>query len=141
MKQTNLHLRERDRELIETLRHRGVFPVRAVNRAHVLAALDDAVEEKAILAVLGISRACLWQIRARYRKEGLDGALREKARPGQPVKYGAKVQAELTALACSAPPKGQKRWTVRSLGQSLIKTAGLKKISRETVRLLLKKTS
>ena len=50
-----------------------------------------------------------------YRQGGLEYALHDEARPGQPRKYQTDEEAEVVALACScsAPPGGRKRWTIR----------------------------
>lgn len=141
MKQTPLKLREYERSWLHGVRRRGLSSAREVNRAHILLSLDEGIEEKMILRVLGVSRGCLWQTRAKYLEGGLGFAMNEKARPGPPVRYDARAQAEITALACSQAPKGCKRWTVRSLLEAARHKTGLENVSRETVRLMLKKTS
>ena len=141
MKQTELHLTESDRLALRALRSKGVHLVREVNRAHVLMALDSGVGEAAICQVLGLGRTALWRTRAAYREGGLDCALHDEARPGQPRKYQTDQEAEVVALACSTPPGGRKRWTVRLLTAAARKRPGLAKVNRETVRQMLKKTT
>jgi transposase len=89
--------------------------------------------------VLGISRATVSNVKKRYRKGGLGPALKEKPRPGQPKKYTVKEEAEIIATACTSPPKGRKRWTIRLLVDELKKKKGFETINRESVRLILKK--
>ena len=88
---------------------------REVNRAHVLSALDHGIPESQIMAVLEVGRTAIWQTRAAYREGRADYALRDVARPGKPCQYGADVEAEISALACSAPPEGATRWTLELL--------------------------
>ena len=68
-------------------------------------------------------------------------ALVDVQRPGKPPRYRTDVEARITALACSAPPAGAKRWTLLLLEQVARAQAGMEEISRETIRRLLKKTA
>jgi transposase len=103
-------------------------------------ALDDGIAEATICQVLGLGRTAVWRTRAAYRQGGLGFALHDEARPGQPRKYQTDDEAEVVALACSAPPSGRKRWTIRLLAAAARQRPGLANVNRETVRLMLKKT-
>ncbi len=141
MRQTELQLSEQDRAVVQEVRSKGLHHSREVNRAHMLAALDDGIPESQILAVLGVGRTALWRTRAAYLQGGLDLALFDVARPGRPRLYGTDVEAQVTALACSAPPAGRKRWTIVELERAARREPGLGNVSRETVRRMLKKTA
>ncbi len=141
MRQTELRLTDEERQLIESFRARGLHHAREVNRAHILAALDRAIPESQIIKVLGVGRTAIWRTRAAYLQGGLEYALHDEARPGKPRQYDADVEAQITALACSAPPEGAKRWTLGLLEQAAQAQAGIGPISRETIRRLLKKTA
>lgn len=141
MRQTELHLSEDDRVIVERFRAQGVHHAREVNRAHVLSCLDRGVPEAQVMAVLGIGRTALWRARAAYLQGGLDLALFDVSRPGRPRKYDTAVEAQVTALACSAPPEGRKRWTVVELERAARRESGMAELSRETVRRMLKKTT
>ena len=141
MRQARLHLTEEDRATLKSFRSKGQHKAREINRAHVLAALDQNVPEKLIMSVLGVGRTAIWRTRSAYLEKGLDYALHDVARPGQPKKYGTDQQAEVVALACSTPPKGAKRWTIDLLTKAARRRPKLKKISRESIRLFLKKTT
>lgn len=94
--------------------------------------------ESIISQLLGISRPCLWGTRAAYLQGGLAYALHDLPRTGQPRKYQTAQEAQIVALACSDPPTGRKRWTIKLLTQVAGKqVAG---INRETMRQMLKKT-
>lgn len=140
MRQTELRLSDEDRVVVEEVRSKGLHHSREVNRAHVLACLDRGVPESQILAVLGVGRTALWRTRAAYLQGGLELALFDVARPGRPLKYDTDVEARVTALACSAPPEGRKRWTMLELERAARREPGLGNLSRETVRRMLKKT-
>jgi len=141
MRQTELHLADSDRELIESYRAKGLHHAREVNRAHILSALDRGIPEPQIMAVLGIGRTAIWRTRSAYLEGGAEYALQDIERPGKPRTYDTDVEATISALACSAPPAGAKCWTIGLLEQAAQAQAGIGPISRETVRRLLKKTA
>jgi len=94
-----------------------------------------------IQEVLGVSRMVIWRTQSAYREKGLDYALYDAARPGQPAKYSTDQQAEVVALACSEPPAGVVRWTIRSLTIAARHRPKLEGVNRESIRQILKKTS
>jgi hypothetical protein len=141
MRQTELHLTDDDRELIESYRAKGLHHAREVNRAHVLSALDRGIPEAQIMAVLGVGRTVIWRTRSAYLEGGAEYAVHDIDRPGKPRKYDTDVEAQISALACSEPPAGAQRWTIALLEQAAQAQAGVGPISRETVRRLLKKTA
>ena len=141
MRQTELHLGVKDRKLIESYRAKGLHHAREVNRAHILLALDRRVPEAQIMAVLGVGRMVICRTRAAYIEGGAEYALHDVARSGKPLQYGTDVEAQISAMACSAPPVGAKRWTIVLLEQAAQAQAGIGPISRETVRRMLKKTA
>ena len=62
------------------------------------------VGEAQIMDVLGVGRTAIWRTRRAYLEGGLQLALHDVARPGKPRRYGTDVEAQVSALACSAPP-------------------------------------
>lgn len=140
MRQTELRLTKQEREVVQGFRSKGEHRARELNRAHILAALDRKIPERQIMEVLGIGRTAIWQTRAAYLERGLDYALRDAPRPGQPRRYRAPEAAQIAALACSSPPKGAKRWTVALLTQQARRHPAMRQISRDSIRRLLKKT-
>lgn len=141
MRQTELRLSDEDRLIVEEIRGKGVHHSREVNRAHVLSCLDRGVPEAQIMAVLGIGRTAVWRTRAAYVQGGVELALFDVARSGRPRQYDTDAEARVTALACSAPPKGRQRWTMVELERAARREPGLGTVSRETVRRMLKKTT
>jgi Homeodomain-like domain len=141
MRQTELRLRRPEREAVQGLRSKGEHMAREFNRAHILAALDRKIPERQIMEVLGIGRTAIWRTRAAYLEGGLQYALHDVQRPGQPKRYRAAEEAEVAALACSSPPEGAKRWTIALLTKHARRHPNLAQISRESIRRLLKKTS
>lgn len=141
MRQTELSLSKRERRIVDEFRSKGLHRAREFNRAHILAALDSGVPEQQIMTVLKVGRTALWRTRAAYVQGGVDFALHDEARPGKPKRYCGAAEAQVTALACSAPPAGAQRWSVALLTEAVRRYPGMKTVSRETVRRILKKTS
>ena len=141
MRQTELHLTDEDRELIESYRAKGLRHAREVNRAHILCALDRGIAEGQIMEVLGVARTVIWRTRSAYLEGGAEYALQDMARAGKPRRYDTNVEAQITALACSEPPAGARHWTLELLEQAARAQGGIGPISRETIRRLLKKTA
>jgi len=134
-----VHLSRGEGRAVEAFRSKGIHPARQINRAHILAALDQGVSDAQIEQVLGVSRKAIWRTRSAYQEKGLDFALQDLPRPGAPRKYAPGAGAEVVALACSQPPTGAKRWTLKLLVEAARQRPGLRHINRETVRQFLKK--
>ena len=118
----------------------GHQSARTLTRARVLLLASKDKPDKDIQTALQVGRTTIWRIKLNYAQHGLAFALTEKPRPGQPKKYDDKKNAEIVAYACTTPPAGRKRWTVRLLAEEIGKKQGFKTINRETIRLVLKKT-
>lgn len=141
MQRIQIKLSVKDLKEIDSFRARGLHLAREVNRAHILAALNRGVPDQQIAQVLGVSRVAIWRTRSAFQEKGLTYALHDVARPGAAPQYSTQEQAEVVALACTAPPAGQKRWTVQSLTAAARKRSALREVSTETIRRWLKKTS
>src|SRR5258708_2862036 len=141
MKSNQKQLSGDDRRFLQGFRSKGQHSAREVTRAHILLASEARVPVAQIQQVLGVSRMVIWRTQSAYREKGLDYALYDAARPGQPAKYGTDQEAEVVALACSQPPEGQARWTIRSLTIAAGHRPKLQAINRESIRQILKKTS
>ena len=136
---TSFVLSEADQTTLHQLLSKGKDSVRKLNRARALQFSHQGQHPEQISTLLGISVGTVYNLRKRYWQEGLQGAISEKARPGQPRKVSAQVEAEITAIACSEAPDGSVRWTVRLINERLIKLDI--HVHDESVRLTLKKAS
>jgi len=119
---------------------KGRKSARELTRAHVLLLVRGGRTEMEIKDTLGISRATVSNIKRRYREEGLQSALRDKTRPGQPKKYTERHEAEIIAQACTKSPDGSKRWSLTLLTEEMRKKEGFETLNRESIRLILKKS-
>jgi transposase len=141
MKSNQIQLSATDRRFLQSFRRKGQHLAREITRAHVLLASEARVPIVQMQQVLGVSRMVIWRTLSAYGEKGLDYALYDAARPGQPAKYGTDQEAEVVALACSQPPEGVARWTIRSLTIAARHRPKLEGINRESIRQILKKTS
>lgn len=135
-----IKLKPKEVTFLKQFTRKGQKSARALKRANILLLLDKEETGDSIAEKLNVHRDTVYNVKSKYLKEGLDVALSEKQRPGQPIKYDKKKKAEIIAYACTDPPGGRKRWTVRLLTEELKTKKGFKTINRETIRLVLKKT-
>ena len=136
---SRIKLTEKEAEYLSAFVKKGRKSARELTRAHVLLLVNKGRTEMEIKDTMGISRATVSNIKKRYRKEGLQSALKEKPRSGQPQKYTKRHEAEVIALACTKSPDGRKRWSLALLTEELSKKEGFETINRESIRLILKK--
>ena len=127
-------------ELRNTIR-RGKRAVREVRRAEILLHAHEGRSNDEIAEILSIDRDTVYRVKKRFKEGGLQRAVHDAPRPGQPVKYSDVMKAEIIALACSSPPDGRKRWSIRLMVDELKKRPSMKGINREVVRIILKKTT
>lgn len=134
-------LKSKDREFLINLTKTGNRNSREFERAYILLALDKAKKHEEITEFYNVSRITIWRVKSKYLKSGVQEAIKDEPRPGQPIKYSETEQAEIIAMACSNAPEGRARWTLRLLEKTLKKQNGMSTINRETIRLMLKKTN
>ena len=132
-------LNEEERKgLIRYLR-RGKSSARSLTRARILLLADEGRDDEEIAETLKVSKSTANRIRKRYCESGLESALHEKARSGAPSKIDSRIEAKLTLIACSEPPDGRSKWTVRLLADKLVEMEVVESISHMSVQRLLKK--
>ena len=134
-------LKPKDREFLINLTKTGNRNSREFERAYILLALDKGKKHEDITEFYNVSRVTIWRVKSKYLKSGVQEAIKDEPRPGQPIKYSETEQAEIIAMACSNAPEGRARWTLRLLEKTLKKQNGMSTINRETIRLMLKKTN
>ena len=133
-------LTEAERTDLLALTNKGTVQARKMKRAQILLQADGGLTDAEIVAALRVSRPCVERVRQRFVAGGLPTALNEAKRPGAQRKLDGKQEARLIAEACSAPPAGHARWTMRLLADRVVELSLADSISHETVRQVLKKT-
>lgn len=134
-----IKLGKKELNYLEAQKQSGNLSVRKYNRINILLLLNRGKKQVEIEDFLGVDRITIWRTKNRYLKQGIERALEEDERPGQPRKYATEHEAEQAVLACGPCPAGRKRWTVRLLTETLQSKPGFETINRESVRLTLKK--
>jgi len=130
---------EQQSELL-SLVNKGKHNARIIKRANILLLSDQGKAAPEIAESLPASEQTVYNIRKRFVQAGLDSALHDKPRPGAKSLIQPEQEAYLIALACSTPPDGRERWTLRLLTNKVVELGILDEVSRETVRRTLKKT-
>lgn len=121
----------------------GKRGAREINRARILLLADEGIKDREICKVLGISSQTVANLRKRFSEseyESILEVIKDKPRSGRPIKIDSRVDANITAIACSTPPKGSVEWTLRMIADRLVKLEVIDSISHESVRSVLKKT-
>jgi putative transposase len=132
-------LKEEEREELRQYLRKGKSSTRSLTRARILLLADEDRNDEEISDALKVSKSTVSRIRKRYCEDGLDFALHEKARSGAPPKIDGRIEAQLTLLACSEPPDGRSKWTVRLLADRLVEMEVTESISHMSVQRVLKK--
>lgn len=141
-----VRLSQQERADLNRLTMQGRTQVRKLNRAKILLLADENHSsgmkiDQEIVDKLETSPATVERIRRRYVEGGLDGALNEKPRSGRPLVIRGEERAQITALACTTPPAGYGRWSLRLLADKVVELEFVDAISYKTVGEILKKTS
>lgn len=140
-----VRLSAEEREQLEDLVSRGREAAYRRRHAQILLLADEgelgnSLMDREVAERVGCTRRTVEQIRERCVCEGLQVALerRKRSRERSRVLDG-EGEARLVSLACSEPPEGRSRWTLKMLGDRLVELEVVESISAEAVRLVLKK--
>lgn len=112
---------------LEALVSKGKSAARRLTKARILLKADVSqaggdCSDSEIVRALGVSLCLVQRTRRRLVEQGLEAASNSKVRATPPVApiFDGEKQAKLTALACSAPPKGYARWSLRLLERKVV---------------------
>jgi len=140
MKKQHVQLSDEDREYLEKLISKGELSAKVYRRAYGLLELDRGQTYTAVSETLQVTIPTLAGWAAKYRENGL-AMLQDKPRSGRPVEIDGKQRAQVTALACSEPPDGYARWSLRLLADKVVELGYCEHISHTEVSEILKKTN
>jgi transposase len=140
-------LTDTERHQLQRLIAAGTAPARLLTHARILLKADQSPHgsawvDDAIAEAVEVSQPTVARIRKQYVEQGLDAALhRRPPRREYQRKLDGAHEARLIALACSQPPQGQARWSLRLLADKLVELEIVEAVSYQTVRRILKKTN
>ena len=145
-KKYTVTLTETERDELEKLIGAGTAPARKLTHARVLLKADQSPKgpgwaDERIAEAVEVSQPTISRIRKQYFEQGLEAALNRRA-PNREYhsKLDGEAEARLVALACSEPPKGQARWSLRLLADRLVELEVVDEVSYQTVGRILQKT-
>lgn len=142
-----VYLSEVERAELRTLIGHGVAPAREVAHARILLKADQGDggpgwNDAAIAGALELCARTVARVRQQYVTQGLEAALTRRMPERVYVrKLDGQQEAHLIALACSTPPTGRERWSLRLLADALVRLELVDTVSHETVRQTLKQTT
>ena len=142
-----VELNTAERAQLDALISKGKAPAKMILKARILLKADTAEGAPAwlddqILKALDTNLTMVSRVRETFVLKGLDAVLTRKKRetPPTPAIFDGERQAKLTALACSEPPPGFARWTIRLLAQHVVERKIVDAAHYNTVGRALKKT-
>jgi hypothetical protein len=136
-----------ERERLNALVSKGKAPAKTILKARILLKADQGEAGPAwldarIVEALDTNLTMVMRVREKLVTEGLDAVLTRKKRETPPVEpiFDGEAQAKLIALACSKPPEGHARWTIRLLAEHVVERKIVDAAHFNTVGRALKKT-
>ena len=140
-------LSDTERVQLKNLIAAGTAPARKLTHARILLKADQSPEgpawvDEQVAEAVEVSQPTVSRVRKQYFEEGMEAALNRRS-PNREYhrKLDGKQEARLVALACSKPPEGQARWSLRLLADRMVELEVVEDISYQTVRRILKKTN
>jgi transposase len=140
-KQYHVKLTDEERIYLSDVTNKGKAGARRIKRARILLMADAEKPDREIIAAVEVAESTVGRTRQRFAEGGIDRALNDNPRPGRRRLLDGKQEAFLVALTCSDSPEGQETWTMQLLADKLVELKVVERISDETVRQTLKKTS
>jgi Homeodomain-like domain len=142
-----VRLSAEERERLEALIRKGKSPAQRLLKARILlkADISEASEgwcDSRIIRALETSASMVYRVRKQLVEEGFEAVLSRKQRAAPAVAriFDGEKEAKLIALACSKPPKGRARWTLRLLESKVVELRIVDRASDSTIGRTLKKT-
>ena len=140
MKKQHIKLSKAEREYLEKLVSTGELAVRVCRRAIGLLELDRGKTYSAVSQTLNINHNTVTTWAENYKSEGVS-CIQDNPRSGRPIEIDGQQRAQVTALACSEPPAGYAKWSLRLLADKAVELGYCDHISHSEVRDILKKTN
>jgi|SRR5947209_372427 len=136
----HLELSDVERSSLTTLISSGQLPAKVFRRATALLELSRGKSLAAVAQTLAVTYQTVAAWRDSYHERGL-AALHDEERSGRPIRIDGTQRAKITALACSTPPAGRARWSLRLLADKAVELGYCERLSHNAVKEVLKKTS
>jgi len=136
-----------EREWLTRVVRTGAHPAQEVRRSRILLELDEnhgrPASRRQIAERVGVSVDTITNVATAYAEQDGDvgATIRRKKRLTPPVepKVTGEVEARVIALACSVPPQGYSRWSLRLLERQVALVADIPDLDHSTIGRVLKK--
>ena len=133
-----------EREALEAIVHTGTRAAYKRNHAQILLLCDQSengpsLSDSKVAKQVGKTVRTVENVRKRLVEHGLDAALERDKREPRAPKFDGAQQARIIATACSQPPDGRAKWTLRLLAEKVVELEIVESISKDGVRAVLKK--
>ena len=142
-----IELSDTDRKTLQETVSKGKSPAKAILRVNILLASDRNIKKHMTVAEIAenyhTTPTTVQNVRTFYANNGLEATVSRKKRetPPVPAKVTGDVEAHIIALACSDPPEGYSKWTLRLLADKCVELNYAESLSHMTVSRILKKTN
>ena len=140
-----VELTKEEREELMGIIRKGKHTSQVYRNAYVLLNTDEGtysekITNAEIAKVLKVGMRTIDRIKKRFVEEGYEACLSRKPTTRKyERKVDGEVEAKLVSIACSKPPKGFAKWSLRLLADKMVELQYIESISHETVRTVLKK--
>lgn len=132
-----IKLKKREIVELKQITSKGTRTIKLFRRARMLLLMNEGKSGREAASAVGVVQETAYKLRRRYVELGLQAALNDEPRPGKKRLLSTKQSQMVVAMVCSPPPEGRAKWTVRLITEESTKRKLVKRIGRETIRLLL----
>ena len=130
-------LKPKERAWLRSVQRDSNEDALSARRARIIELLADDWRQCEVAEATGAGIATVGRVRRRCLQEGVETAVYGYKPPGNEPLLSEKEKARIVALACTDPPPGHARWTVRLLAEEVVQRGHVERVGRETVRITL----
>jgi len=146
MSKYTVKLNQEQRTTLQEVVKKGTAPARKIMHAQILLKCDKGAwgpkyRDEQIREALKIGETVIKTTRKRFVENGLEDAIERRKQPKRPEKQrvDGEQEAKIIAVLCTEHSEGQERWTLRALNKRIIELEIVERVSRETIRTVLKR--
>jgi transposase len=136
-----VRLTDEQRDVLSKILNQKQAAVKELNRVQILLKCDknrEGWQDWQVAQAFNVTTHTVHNIRRRFCAEGIE-CIRQKKGAGRPRLVDGELEAQVIAIACSAPPEGRVRWTLRLIADKMVAVTDLDEISHQTIKNTLKK--
>ena len=145
MKKYIVRLEEEERSQLQSIIRKGKSSAHLNKKARILLKADQNqdqwLDDIKVASSVDVSVSTVERLRKKFVEEGFEACLKPSSRksPAHNLKLDGELEAQIATIACSSPPKGRSRWTLRMIADQLVTLNYIDEVSISTVARGLKK--